>query len=386
MAAATCVGITGWALQTGAWFGSLESRKIQESGNPPGSLSVASASSRLWMRRRRHGFTAPWRQQQLQQPLVSSRHRRRETLELGLGFCRCPCRASKQQEGELGYMRYAGSSRYVAMQQQQLRRIASLVVGEESPHSLKTAAAKGSKSGRGQEWGTVVDTDEEGSLRNADLLPKPPAGFILDDAGKVVLMAPTVNRVVRIVDPATGRALDCMVRRAFRSSEGEQCLLLLPLDMPLQIFRIEDSEGGGLTELSDAELEEVLPSASFALVKKRLHLVRSGFCLTARGGFCYTDEDVMDLNTEQDEGLGGSLAEGVEIASFQVGESEYLMYTPFDPLMFVARKDESTGELIVADDELLDDEAVLDAIDEENDFQSTVDEEEAINEALKKAK
>jgi hypothetical protein len=231
-----------------------------------------------------------------------------------------------------------------------------------------------------------VDTDEEGSLQNADLLPKPPAGFILDDAGKVVLMAPTVNRVVRIVDPATGRALDCMVRRAFRSSEGEQCLLLLPLDMPLQIFRIEDSEGGGLTELSDAELEEVLPSASFALVKKRLHLVRSGFCLTARGGFCYTDEDVMDLNTEQDEGLGGSLAEGVEIASFQVGEREYLMYTPFDPLMFVARKDESTGELIVADDELLDDEAVLDAIDEENDFQSTVDEEEAINEALRKAK
>ncbi len=62
------------------------------------------------------------------------------------------------------------------------------------------------------------------------------------------------------------------------------------------------------------------------------------------------------------------------------------MYTPFDPLMFVARKDESTGELIVADDELLDDEAVLDAIDEENDFQSMVHEEEIINEALRKAK
>jgi hypothetical protein len=83
---------------------------------------------------------------------------------------------------------------------------------------------------------------------------------------------------------------------------------------------------------------------------------------------------------------GVSSAEGVQVASFQVGESEYLMYTPFDPLMFVARKDESTGELIVADDELLDDEAVLDAIDEENDFQSMVHEEEIINEALRKAK
>ncbi len=111
-----------------------------------------------------------------------------------------------------------------------------------------------------------------------------------------------------------------MVRRAFRSSEGEQCLLLLlPLDMPLQIFRIEDLEGGGLTELSDAELEEVLPSASFALVKRRLHLVRSGFRLTARGGFCYTDEDVMDLNTEQDEGLGGLIGRGSAGCQFSSG-------------------------------------------------------------------
>ncbi|KAL3693887.1 hypothetical protein R1sor_007538 [Riccia sorocarpa] len=215
--------------------------------------------------------------------------------------------------------------------------------------------------------------------------PKPPAGFILDEAGRVALVAPAANRVVTIVDQATQRPLECMIRRAFRSSRGEDCLLLLPLDMPLQILKIEE-ESEGLRELSDDELQAVLPTATYALAKRRLHLIVSGFCLTARGGFCYTEEHVLDLNTDNDEGLSGSLNEGVEIATFQLNDDEYLIYTPFDPLMFVAKRDAVTGELHIADDELLDDEVVLDAIDEENEFQALVDEEDAINETLREAK
>ncbi|KAL2634263.1 hypothetical protein R1flu_005742 [Riccia fluitans] len=265
--------------------------------------------------------------------------------------------------------------------------------GKGSKVAERSTVESGSRGGGNSQSRSRKKTNDPGfsSIKLEESLiaslpsPKPPAGFILDDAGRVVLVAPAANRIVTIVDQATQRPLECMIRRAFRSSRGEDCLLLLPLDMPLQILKIEE-ESEGLRELSDEELQAVLPTATYALAKRRLHLIVSGFCLTARGGFCYTEEHVLDLNTDNGEGLGGSLNEGVEIANFQLDDEEYLIYTPFDPLMFVAKRDAVTGELQIADDELLDDEVVLDAIDEENEFQALVDEEDAINETLREAK
>ncbi|CAM6092854.1 unnamed protein product [Calypogeia fissa] len=231
---------------------------------------------------------------------------------------------------------------------------------------------------------TKMETMATNSIAALNPGPKPPAGFILDEDGAIALVAPAANRVVTIMDPSSQRPLECMIRRAFRSSDGRDCLLLLPLDMPLQILKIDEEEEG-LTELSDEELQEILPSAIYALAKRRLHLIVSGFCLTARGGFCYTEEHVLDFKAEYGEGLGGSLTEGVEVANFQVGDSEYMVYTPFDPVMFVVHRD-ATGQLRIADDELLDDEIVLDAIDEENEFQALVDEEDAMRETLREAK
>ncbi|KAJ7571136.1 hypothetical protein O6H91_01G150500 [Diphasiastrum complanatum] len=144
------------------------------------------------------------------------------------------------------------------------------------------------------------DNNLKEELEDVDLpfhqLLKPPAGFILDEEGKVVLMAPDGKRVVSMVEKETGRSLECLIRRAFSSSQGRQCFILLPLDTPLQILRIEEKMRS-LSELTEPELEEVLPTAAYALAKKRMHLVVSGFCLTARGGFCFTEDEVMDLET-----------------------------------------------------------------------------------------
>jgi hypothetical protein len=299
-------------------------------------------------------------------------------LKLGLGQyggCACKAAASKYDPG---YKKSASSSK-----SKKSDKYTSVAEASSSGRQPKKAS-RGEKKEQVR-FAIDEDDDEVSSAVPPVSLLKPLAGFVLDDSGKVVLMAPPQNRIVTIVDPTTRRPLECMIRRAFSSSNGEQCFLLLPLDMPLQILKIEE-EREGLIELSDAELDEVLPSAAYALAKNRLHLIVSGFCLTARGGFCYTEKDVIDLNSEYGEGLGGSLAEGVEVATFQLHNNQYLMYTPFDPLMFVAHKDSETGELRIADDDLLDDEAVLDAIDEENEFQALVDEEEAVNEALKSAK
>jgi hypothetical protein len=150
--------------------------------------------------------------------------------------------------------------------------------------------------------------------------------------------------------------------------------------MPVQILKMEENEG--VQMLDDKEIDEVIPAAAYALAKRHMHLVLSGFCFTARGGFCYSEEDIIELDAGYDQSLGGSLDEGVEVANFQVEDSEYLVYSPIDPLLFVAVKDEN-GELRMAEDDLLDDNLVLDAIDEEKEFQALVEQEPALIRALK---
>ncbi|KAM7258589.1 hypothetical protein ACFE04_014330 [Oxalis oulophora] len=206
-------------------------------------------------------------------------------------------------------------------------------------------------------------------------LPKAPAGFVVDDQGKV-LMASN-KRIVTVVDPANNKPLECVIRRVFRSSQEDECMLLCPVDMPVQILKSVNFEGW--SAVSDEEVETILPSADYALAKIHIHLVYSGFCYTARGGFCYSEEDIFDFHNGQD--VDGLPAEGVEITCFHVDGSHYMIYTPSDPLLFVAAKD-ANGMLQIADDDLLDDPAVISAIDEETEFNALVEEEAALLESL----
>ncbi|KAJ9536904.1 hypothetical protein OSB04_029637 [Centaurea solstitialis] len=167
-------------------------------------------------------------------------------------------------------------------------------------------------------------------------LPKPPAGFIVDDQGRVVAVSD--RRIATIV--------------------------------------------------SDDEVESILPTASFALAKIHMHLVYSGFCYTARGGFCYTEDDIFECRSDDGQDLDGLPTEGVEITCFQLDGSHYMIYTPSDPLLFVAVKDDN-GKLRIADDEVLEDPATISAIDEETEFNALVvrhfpsnEEEAALMESL----
>lgn len=77
--------------------------------------------------------------------------------------------------------------------------------------------------------------------------------------------------------------------------------------------------------MNDDEVEAIIPSAAYALAKIHMHLVVSGyglglsnicaditcifcryyidlcslfrFCYTARGGFCYSEEDILEFRT-----------------------------------------------------------------------------------------
>ncbi|KAH9668640.1 hypothetical protein KPL70_021475 [Citrus sinensis] len=182
-------------------------------------------------------------------------------------------------------------------------------------------------------------------------LPKPPAGFVVDDTGRVLMASD--KRIATIV--------------------------------------------------SDDEVEAILPMAAFALAKIHMHLVHSGFCYTARGGFCYSEDDIFDFRTgngplfdalcsfnylttdfcylDDGQDIDGLPTEGVEITCFHLDGSHFMIYTPSDPLLFVAVKD-GNGQLQIADDDLLEDPAVISAIDEETEFNALVEEEAALLESL----
>ncbi|KAK4840144.1 hypothetical protein QYF36_000848 [Acer negundo] len=72
-------------------------------------------------------------------------------------------------------------------------------------------------------------------------LPKPPAGFVVDDTGRV-LMASN-QRIATIVDSTNNYPLECVVRRVFTSSRGDDCMLLCPVDTPVQILQSTNIDG-----------------------------------------------------------------------------------------------------------------------------------------------
>lgn len=208
-------------------------------------------------------------------------------------------------------------------------------------------------------------------------LPKPPAGFVVDQYGKVLMVSS--KRLATIVDSTNNLPLECLIRRVFQSSQGQECMLLCPVDTPVQILK--STNFSGWSAVNDEEVEAIIPAAAYALTKIHMHLVFSGFCYTARGGFCYSEDDILELRTDDGEDIDGLPAEGIEITCFHQDGTHYMVYTPSDPLLFVAVKDEN-GVLHIADDDLLDDPAVVGAIDEETEFNALVEEEAALLESV----
>ncbi|GMN28321.1 hypothetical protein TIFTF001_001994 [Ficus carica] len=201
-------------------------------------------------------------------------------------------------------------------------------------------------------------------------LPKPPAGFVVDDHGRVLMASD--KRIATIVDPTNNFPLECVIRRVFRSSRGDECMLLCPVDTPVQMLKSTNIEGW--SAVGDEEVEAILPAAAYVLAKIHMHLVHND------------GQDVDGLPTE-----------GVEITCFHLDGAHYMIYTPSDPLLFVAVKViflvsslsdiynstfDNNGLLQIADDDLLEDSAIISAIDEETEFNALVEEEAALLDSL----
>lgn len=223
----------------------------------------------------------------------------------------------------------------------------------------------------------VMENDGQQERYQPPPIPNPPVGFVVDEQGRVLLVSD--KRIATIVDSTNNFPLECIIRRVFKSSRGDDCVLLCPVDMPVQILKSTNVEGW--SAISDDEVEAILPNAAYALAKIHIHLVHSGFCYTARGGFCYTEDDIFEFRTDDGQDIDGLPTEGIEITCFHLDGSHYMIYTPSDPLLFVAVKDHN-GQLQILDDDLLEDPAVISAIDEETEFNALVEEEAALLESL----
>ncbi|KAM0839508.1 hypothetical protein ACQ4PT_060276 [Festuca glaucescens] len=226
------------------------------------------------------------------------------------------------------------------------------------------------------------DDDEEGEsrfaggTRSGGGMPKPPAGFVLDDQGRCIAAAS--KRIVTIMDDANNRPLECIIRRVFSSTQDHECLLLCPVDMPVQVLK--STNFSGWIAVDDDQIKQIIPSVAYALARVHMHFVESGFCYTARGGFCFPEDAIQEFH-DSSGGSGEAPFEGVEICNFNLDGAHYMIYTPVDPLLFVAVKDKE-GVLRIAEDDLMDDPNIVSAIDEETEFTALVEEEEALLESI----
>ena len=141
-----------------------------------------------------------------------------------------------------------------------------------------------------------------------------------------------------VVTDDQGRTLDCYVERSLEI-DGSDYALLLPVDVPIEIFAWEDDEDGedSLVDLEDEEVEVVFLTARAVLAEQDMTLTQTALTLTAKGDVPVPDEDdivTLDLSDES----GDLESEDFQLlANFFHEEQEYAIYTPLNPLLIFVR-------------------------------------------------
>ncbi|MDX2099037.1 MAG: DUF3727 domain-containing protein [Leptolyngbyaceae cyanobacterium bins.59] len=173
-----------------------------------------------------------------------------------------------------------------------------------------------------------------------------------------VMDAPTVT----ITDEA-GRSLICYVEHSL-DLEGQEYLLLLPVDSPIEIFvwqaGEEDEEEAVLVE-QDAEIDLLFPIASAVLQEQNLKLKRTAVALTVEGELPDVEEE--DYEDEED---GFEEHEELQfLANFYHEEQEYAIYTPLDPFFILARLNEAGQPVLLTPEEMEKIEPLLPMIEDQ---------------------
>lgn len=155
--------------------------------------------------------------------------------------------------------------------------------------------------------------------------------------------APTVT----LTDEA-GRKLLCYVEHSLEV-EGQEYVLLLPVDYPVEVFawqgdENEEEEEAVLIE-DEAELDRLFPIAKAVLAEQNLVLKRTALTLTVEGELPDFDEEDDDLEVDEDH------EELQLLANFYDEEQEYTVYTPLDPFFIPARLNDQGEPVLLSPEE-----------------------------------
>ena len=163
---------------------------------------------------------------------------------------------------------------------------------------------------------------------------------------------PAEYPVVNLKDDE-GRSLSCYVEKSI-DLEGEEFLLLLPVNLPIEIFvwqPDEEEEGEEvLVDIEDDEIDALLPSARAVLAELDLMLERSAHTLTAEGDLPEADEDDCFSLQVNDDDEDPVTEEFQMLADFYHEDAQYTLCTPLEPLMFFARRKGQKITLVEAEE------------------------------------
>ncbi len=167
--------------------------------------------------------------------------------------------------------------------------------------------------------------------------------------------------VVTLKD-TNGRSISCTVEHAIEL-EGEEYVLLLPLDSPVEIFSWQEAgeDEEAIPVEDDAEIDRLFPIAKAVLEEHNLNLKRSAVTLTVEGDLPdYIEEDFLEEESEEEE------EEELQfLVSFYSEEQEYGVYAPLDPFFILARLDENNNPQLLSPEELEKLEPLLPMIEDE---------------------
>lgn len=178
------------------------------------------------------------------------------------------------------------------------------------------------------------------------------------DIDPSLLDEPAEYPVVMLTDE-DDRQLACYVEKSI-DVDGAEFLLLLPVNLPIEIFVWEadddDSDGDDaaevLVDVDEEEIENLFPTARAVLAELNLLLERSAHTLTAEGDLPEADEeDCFSLDVSEEDDEHPITEEFQMLATFFYEESQYTLCTPLEPLLFFAKRDaDGAIELVEPED------------------------------------
>ncbi len=148
---------------------------------------------------------------------------------------------------------------------------------------------------------------------------------------------------------AEGRSLCCTVEYSLEV-QGQEYLLLLPVDIPVEIFTwaANDRERPTVLVEEDKEIDEIFDKAQVVLSEHCLTLQRTAVTLTVQGDLPEWEEEDLEALNEEEEDSDDDYYE--ELATFSHKNRQYAIYTPLDPFFIPARQN-SNGKLDLLSEE-----------------------------------